>query len=82
MVSRYLARSLQLSDDLLGPLGSLKMRVLVAIGGLLAASNLAWAADLPVAPTPMAPAVYAPAPPPFYNWSGVYIRQRRLRMGL
>ena len=48
------------------------MRVLVAIGGLLVASNLAWAADLPPASYP-APATYAPAPPPPYNWGGIYI---------
>jgi outer membrane immunogenic protein len=47
------------------------MRVLVAIGGLLAATNLVWAADLPPAPYP-APAAYVPAPPPVYNWTGIY----------
>ncbi len=51
------------------------MRVLVALGGLLAATSLAWGADIPMAPAApaQAPAVYAPAPPPVYNWTGVYI---------
>lgn len=49
------------------------MRILVAIGGLLAVTSSAWAADLPVAPPPpMAPAVYVPAPA-VYNWTGFYI---------
>ncbi len=48
------------------------MRVIVAIGGLLAATSLAWAADLPSAPMPQP--VYTPAPPPpVYNWSGFYL---------
>jgi outer membrane immunogenic protein len=49
------------------------MRVLVVIGGLLAATSVAWAADLPPAPYPTAPAVYTPPPPPVYNWTGFYV---------
>jgi hypothetical protein len=33
----------------------------------------ALAADLPPAPAPRAPAAYVPAPPPPYNWSGIYV---------
>jgi outer membrane immunogenic protein len=33
----------------------------------------AFAADLPVAPPPRAPAVYVPPFVPVYNWSGVYL---------
>jgi outer membrane immunogenic protein len=47
------------------------MRVFVVIGGLLAATCLAWAADLPSAPMPQP--VYTPPPPPVvYNWTGFY----------
>jgi outer membrane immunogenic protein len=51
------------------------MRVLVAIGGLLAATNFALAADLPIAsaPRPVAPTAYVPARAPTYNWSGFYL---------
>jgi outer membrane immunogenic protein len=45
------------------------MRILAAIGGLLAASSLAWGADLPVAPPGV---VYVPGTP-IYNWTGFYI---------
>ncbi len=48
------------------------MRILVAIGVLLGAADLAWGADLPPAPSAVAPAIYAPAPPPVYNWTGFY----------
>jgi outer membrane immunogenic protein len=36
------------------------------------AAGSALAADLPPAPPPRAPAVYAP-PPPVYNWTGFYL---------
>lgn len=49
------------------------MRVLVAMGGLLAATSLAWAADLPPAPYPTSPAVYTPPAPPVYSWTGFYL---------
>lgn len=45
------------------------MRILAAIGGLLAASSLAWGADLPMAPPGV---VYVPGTP-IYNWIGFYI---------
>jgi len=38
------------------------------------ASSIALAADIPPPPPPpRAPAVYTPAPPPIYNWSGFYL---------
>ena len=40
---------------------------------LVAATPAAWAADLPSAPPPQAPARYVPAVAPVYNWSGIYI---------
>ena len=40
---------------------------------LVAATSAAWAADLPSAPPPQAPARYVPAVAPVYNWSGIYI---------
>lgn len=54
------------------------MRIFMAIGGLLVATNFALAgdlltADLPVAPAPIAPASRVPALPPAYNWSGFYL---------
>jgi len=49
------------------------MRVLIALGCLLAAMSSAFAADLPVGPAPMPPAMYAPAPPPTYTWTGFYL---------
>jgi outer membrane immunogenic protein len=48
------------------------MRSFVVIGVLLAAVDLAWGADLPAAPSPVAPAVYAPPPPRAYDWTGIY----------
>lgn len=47
------------------------MRVPVAIGGLLAASSLAWAADIAPGPYPAPPP--APPPPPPYSWTGIYV---------
>lgn len=54
------------------------MRIFMAIGGLLVATNFALAADLlaadlPVAPAPIAPAGRVPASPPAYNWTGFYL---------
>jgi outer membrane immunogenic protein len=50
------------------------MRRLITAGVLaLAAGGQAFAADLPQpGPPPQAPAAYIPAPPPVYNWGGVY----------
>ncbi len=49
------------------------MRIFLAIGGLLAATSLAWAADIAPAPYPTPPPVYVPPPPPPpYNWTGFY----------
>ena len=39
----------------------------------LGLSSSAFAADLPVAPPPRAPAIYVPPVMPVYNWSGVYL---------
>jgi outer membrane immunogenic protein len=52
------------------------MRVLAALGCLLVATNLAFAADIapPPYPQPVPPPVYAPVPPPPpFTWSGIYI---------
>ena len=49
------------------------MRIFLAIAGLLAATNSALAADLPVAPAPFAPPAHVPGSPPAYNWSGFYL---------
>jgi outer membrane immunogenic protein len=50
-------------------------RILFAGTTVLAACAQALAADLPppVAPPPRAPVAYIPAPPPVYNWGGIYI---------
>ena len=50
------------------------MRRLITAGALaFAAAGQAFGADLPEpAPPPQAPAAYIPAPPPVYNWGGVY----------
>ncbi len=51
-------------------------RILLAGTFALAAAGQALAADLPQAPPPMppqAPAAYIPAPPPVYDWAGIYI---------
>jgi len=49
-------------------------RVALAVALSTVAGSAAFAADLPppVAP-PRAPAVYTPAPVPYYNWTGFYI---------
>lgn len=44
------------------------MRIFVAIGGLLAITNLAWGADMAVKAPPMAPVVT-----PAYNWTSFYV---------
>jgi outer membrane immunogenic protein len=48
-------------------------RVALAITFIASAGSAALAADLPPPYAPRAPAVYVPAPVPYYNWSGVYI---------
>lgn len=48
------------------------MRAIIALAAFLCAANFAWAADLPVAPAPQAPAVYLPPAPPPYSWTGIY----------
>jgi outer membrane immunogenic protein len=47
--------------------------ICASIAVLAAGSGAAFAADIPMAPAPAAPAYYAPAPPPVYNWTGYYI---------
>jgi outer membrane immunogenic protein len=47
-------------------------RVLATVLSSAVAAGTAFAADLPPAPPPRAPAVYAP-PPPVYNWTGFYL---------
>jgi len=49
-------------------------RILFAGAFAFVAAGQALAADLPppMAPPPRAPAVYMPAPVPFYNWGGIY----------
>jgi outer membrane immunogenic protein len=51
------------------------MRIVAALCGLLATSNLAWSADIAPATYPAPAPIYTPppAPPPPYNWSGPYI---------
>lgn len=70
-----LALALRLRDDLPGKSwGGVMRSSIVVVGSLLAATSLARGADLPMpGPAPSAPAVYAPAPPPAYDWSGFYI---------
>jgi outer membrane immunogenic protein len=50
-------------------------RIVFACALALTAGTPALAADLPpaMAPPPRAPAAYAPAVSPVYNWSGIYI---------
>ena len=47
-------------------------QILVTVAFSTAAMGTALAADLPPAPPPRAPAIYAP-PPPVYDWTGFYI---------
>jgi outer membrane immunogenic protein len=47
-------------------------QILVTVVFSAAATGTALAADLPPAPPPRAPAIYAP-PPPVYDWTGFYI---------
>jgi outer membrane immunogenic protein len=49
------------------------MRIALAIGGALAATSFACAADLPIAPAPVPQAPAYVAPPPPYNWTGFYV---------
>jgi outer membrane immunogenic protein len=48
-------------------------KLLVVLCATLGLSASAFAADLPPAPAPRAPAVYVPQVLPVYNWSGVYV---------
>lgn len=49
-------------------------RSVIASALVLSAAGPVWAADLPPAPPPpRAPAAYAPAVGPVYNWGGIYI---------
>ncbi len=48
-------------------------RMLFAGAIALSAATPAFAADLPAAPPPRAPAAYVPVVAPVYNWSGIYI---------
>jgi outer membrane immunogenic protein len=50
----------------------MKRTVILAMLMVIAAKS-ASAADLPQAPPPPAPAAYAPAVVPIYNWGGVYV---------
>ena len=49
------------------------IRTLPFLCAAIALSGSAFAADLPPAPAPRAPAVYLPPVVPVYNWSGVYL---------
>ena len=49
------------------------MRVFFVAALLVATASEALAADLPQSPPPQAPAVYTPAPPAAYNWTGFYV---------
>ncbi len=50
------------------------MKRMLSAGAIaLSAVVPAFAADLPVAAPPQAPAAYVPAVAPVYNWSGIYI---------
>lgn len=56
------------------------MRVLIAVGGFLAVTSTALAADMPYGPPPAPPQVYspppyyAPPPPPLpFSWTGFYL---------
>ncbi len=51
----------------------MKRMLFAGVLSLFAATPTAWAADLPAAPPPQAPAAYVPVVPPVYNWSGIYI---------
>jgi outer membrane immunogenic protein len=48
-------------------------KLLAVLFAALGLSASAFAADLPPAPPPRAPAVYVPPVVPVYNWSGVYL---------
>lgn len=51
----------------------MKRMLFAGVLSLFAATPAAWAADLPAAPPPQAPAAYVPVVPPVYNWSGIYV---------
>jgi outer membrane immunogenic protein len=48
-------------------------RVIVTAVLSILAGSYAFAADLPQAPPPQAPAAYVPIVAPVYNWAGVYV---------
>jgi outer membrane immunogenic protein len=57
-------------------MGQNMKRVALVVALSVLTGSTAFAADLPPAPPPpppRAPAVYAPAPIPYYNWTGFYI---------
>jgi outer membrane immunogenic protein len=49
------------------------IRTIAFLCAAIGLSGSAFAADLPPAPAPRAPAVYVPPVVPVYNWSGVYL---------
>jgi outer membrane immunogenic protein len=49
------------------------IRRLAFLCAAIGLSGSAFAADLPPAPPPRAPAVYVPQVLPVYNWAGIYI---------
>jgi len=48
-------------------------RLAFAVAFSVCAGSAAFAADLPVAPPPRAPATYVPVSVPYFNWTGIYI---------
>jgi outer membrane immunogenic protein len=48
-------------------------KLLAVLWAAIGLSAPAFAADLPPAPAPRAPAVYVPQVLPVYNWSGIYV---------
>jgi outer membrane immunogenic protein len=48
-------------------------RLALAVAFSVCAGSAAFAADLPVAPTPRAPATYVPASVPYFSWTGIYV---------
>jgi outer membrane immunogenic protein len=49
------------------------IRTLAFLCAAIGLSGSAFAADLPPAPAPRAPAIYVPPVVPVYNWSGIYV---------
>jgi len=50
-----------------------RVALVVALSSLIGSAALAADLPPPMAPPPRAPAVYAPVPVPYYNWTGIYI---------